>query len=475
MDTDLSFNSISTMLKAMELAGGGSDATFPLAERWELCGKFIFEILAGFDVVPESGINLLRNVARLMRGVSGDGSGNGGPGIVTGQNGRARGYSVSESSFIFPLPASMVAGYVKALNVETNQSVRNEVIAVMKKASWADNIFVQLDKETRQTIAKKLLSLSLDNVDNAAKGFNGLTLNCGEVTNLIEMVDLTDKDYDDQLLMLTILSTYISLSSKTLVSESVEGSYTITKLLFNKLAQLRSHSGGGIDYVLDVLLSTLLALTSSFPKISTEATLSSTTPSKKSRRKSSDLNSKNSGTKEKSDFAAYAQLLVNLLGGSDSSSVLTSSTCTQSALALLTVLCGLSPATVASSLLPALQVITTNSEKVDDATSFQITNDSLMAIVPAYCMNAKAAGLTLMDLLKNFVDYYNEIGPHRRSGVFGSLMNALIRVEKCVAVGSLAASLLAVHAKAGGEGDHGQSFCLNLIQRAPTSEQVRMN
>ena len=493
IESSLAFSSVSTMLKVIEVAGGGEDVVFPLNERWELCGRFIWKALVeSSSSLPVTASSLLRNIVRLMRGVAGDGSGSGSGITLAGKNGRARSYSVSESSFVSPLPASMVSAYTESLDLRSNSAVRDEVITVMKKHSWADNVFAKLDAPVRLAIASNLMTIrtkgALGNVESAAKALENLPLNCSEIISLIENVDLTKKSsIDHQLLSLTILLEFVSSAALGMITESVESSFVVAKLLFNKLSQLATNdlSDGGVDYVKTTLLSTLLTLMSSLPKFGADSS-SSGTPSKgekRRRRSSSNLSAGSAGDKDKAgvgkEFAAYAQLLVNMVGGTDVIAPLSASGC-QCALSLLTVLCGLSPATVARSLLPALQIVTVQGEKVEDVRSFQIMNDALMAVVPSYCTNAKSAELSLMDLMRNFVDFHDEISSHRRSGLFAGLMSAMMRVKKFVAVGPLIATILAFHSRSvvgGGaavdkETDHGRGFCLSLIQRSPTSEQV---
>jgi len=464
-----SFNSVSTLLRAMEVAGDGSDALFPLSERWELVGKTVVADFVSGKHDDASLPGVLRNAVRMLRGVAGDGSGEG-PGIITGASGRARKYSVSESSFVFPLPDSMLSTVLDCLKSRTK--CVELIVHLVKKHSWCDNIFVRLPSKMRLTIARLMLAAAIDGVQVANGAFDNLPLLAGEVGQLLEDVDLSKKNSEDEVLKVTILAGYINKTSKVLMSSQAEG-WVVLKLLFNKLALLMDAVDA--EYSKIIILESLLESCKLLSSEGVSSPLLSPNggSAKKNRRRSSSGGSpkqaKSSNKKElDTDCASYATMLIQLIKNNSNSSV------DQYALQLLGALCDLSPS-VTKSLLPALQIVTEVGEegeegRIDGARVFEITNRCLQTVVPSYCKN----GDGLFELLKSFVTAYDAMAPHRRSSFYSNLVITLTHCKKLSCVGPIVACLLSTKREADNveEGENIRNFCLALIQRTPTSEQV---
>ncbi|GMI10427.1 hypothetical protein TrLO_g8329, partial [Triparma laevis f. longispina] len=481
--------SVGGVLKAMELAGDGTDELFPLQTRWEHCGNIIFTASLQSPMTwSDTGSLAVRVVGRMMRGIAGDGSGSG-VGVVMG--GGRRKYSVSESSFV-ELPDTMIAAMKAALNPSgVNVVARGVVCQTMNKASWVDHVWSKLKENTQLDFAKLLLALRVKGESTGGAGgvggvFDGLMLG-PSLINLLDSVDLSKNNAEersDELLSLTFLCEYIaSTNGKAgIVGQPANGRH-VFKLLMNKLAILAKCSGDDDDYAKNSVLSCLAEITSGVQLLSgvNGKEQNGNGSAKKKRRRSSSgggdkaQNAITPSKEEEKHFLSYSELLVGLLGGAKQIKAVEGSAVVKHILAILTEITEKCPS-IARSLLPALQLVTERGERVDDVKSFQVSNDCLAAIVPSFCRGGRRAGMRFCDLVEVFVGSFNSISPHRRKNFFSTFLNVVVRVKKNgTGVASVVAALLAgVGEQTTGEeaSEEMRSFCLSLIMNVPTSEQI---
>ncbi|GMH96677.1 hypothetical protein TrST_g5279 [Triparma strigata] len=481
--------SVGGVLKAMEVAGDGTDELFPLKTRWENCGHKIFTASMEKEMTwSDSGSLAVRVVGRMMRGVAGDGSG-GGVGVVMG--GGRRKYSVSESSFV-ELPDSMIDAMKAALKVGgVNVVARGVVCQTMNKASWVDHVWSKLTEDTQLDFAKLLLDLRVKGEGTGGAGgvggvFDGLMLGAG-VIGLLESVDLSkegEEERGDELLALTFLCEYIAgTNGKAGIVGQPENGRLVFKLLFNKLAILAKCASDDDDYAKNSVLSCLAEITSGVQLLSGHKEKENGNGSAKKKRRRSSSGGGGGGGAEKAvvpskeeekNFLSYSELLVGLLGGAKGIKAVEGGAVVRHILAVLTEIAEKCPV-IARSLLPALQLVTERGERVDDVRSFQVSNDCLAAIVPSFCKGGRRAGMRFWDLVEVFVGSFSSISPHRRKNFFSTFLNVVVRVKKNgTGVASVVAALLASVGDQGGDEacEEMRTFCLSLIMNVPTSEQI---
>ena len=495
-DCSLGQDSVSSVLRAMENSGDGNDDLFPLEERWETCGSAIF-----YKFMEESDLkwndkrnSALKSSVRLMRCVAGDGTGNG-LGIVDNGSGRVRKYSVSESSFVKP-PETLLKAMKDAIGLEGGNIVcRDLVVGVMKKTSWVDNVFANLNSQDKFDFAKLLLLQRVTGVDGSSNlltaGFENLLLACDDLVKLIEEVDLSKagSDGEKELLKLVYLCDFIGGSGgKGAIAGGASGGegYLVFKLLFNMLAVLSKmkegeRGVGGVEFCKGSLVACLVEITG---LVDVAGAMECKGDKKKKRRRSSSGGGRKGdakaavggGDKDERAFFSYAELCIALIEGSGGVEAVKASDVVQNILALLTLLTDKCPS-IAKMLLSALQLITEGGESIDDVRSFQITSDCLHAIIPSFCKGGDKAGLRLFDLIKCFVGSFDKILVHRRKNFFGSFIRTLTSTRRnSGAIAAVVACLLgnsAGRASDGEEQEKMRSFCLDLIYSSATSEQVR--
>jgi hypothetical protein len=426
------FKAVSVILASIESVG---EVNFALSNRWKIAGMKIFEAIISWkhcDTPSAEAKSLLECVVSMMKGVVVEGDvidSESGIVISTGPSGsgrRRRSYSIGMSddiSFIDPYPEEMrttLSNYLSKVSKREHSCLEKEVCnainsLVVGRQTWSQNVFSKFDQETRQTIALSLLSLrSVYEMESAGLALLGLPLNASEYVFLANAATSKASSHDAEgLLAFTFLTDCI----RNRIS-AIKGDQQLAKLstiLFGRLSQL-SQIGDkkwkdGSDYTRSMIINTLLSVHDPCENIDEV-------------KSHSDF--RKSGT-SKDAVSSQAKLLVSLVGGGESGiRPLLASKSKSNALRLITYLCSNSPTTVVGSLVPAL--ISTISVQREETNSNTV-EDALMAIVPAFCKYASTAGLSLTDLLKEFMDRCSDSGKistHQTLKLFSHLADALI-------------------------------------------------
>ena len=423
---------VSIILTSIDSVG---EVYFSLSNRWNIAGKKIFEEILRwkhFDTPSEEVKCLLECVVSMMKGVIVEGDvidNESGIVISTGPSGsgrRRRSYSIGmsdEVSFIDPYPEEMRSTLSKyLLNVSNKEHTYLEKEAcnainslVIGRQAWLQNVFSQFDRETRQNIALSLLSLrSVDEMESAGLALLGLPLHASEYLFLANSATSKASSHDAEGL---IAFTFLTDCIRNRIS-AIKGDEHLSKLsntLFERLSHLSQIDNekwkDGSDYSRSMIIYTLLFLHD---------------PSDHDDDNESNCDVSQSET-SKDAVSSKAKLLVSLVGGGEKSiRPLLASKSKSNALRLITYLCSNSPTTVVGSLVPAL-ISTISVEQKE--TKSNTVEDALMAIVPAFCKYASTAGLSLTDLLREFIEgsgNSGEISTHQTLKLFSHLADALI-------------------------------------------------
>ena len=154
-----------------------------------------------------------------------------------------------------------------------------------------------------------------------------------------------------------------------------------------------------------------------------------------------------SGGQLEKDFHSFSDLCIALIEGGDKISGVKSPSATKKVLALLSVLTDKCPS-IAKQLLPALKLVAERDE-VDDSRAFTLTTECMQSIIPSFCRSGAKSGLRLFDLIKAFVEGYENMRVHRRKSFFSTFIATISSVKKNIAIlGSVVGSLLAIGAGA---------------------------
>ncbi|KAL7469679.1 hypothetical protein ACHAXS_009933 [Conticribra weissflogii] len=413
------------VLSALEKSG---ETVISLQKRWEGVGKNLFEKFLssdgdggsddiGLDKLRDCVVLMLKGV-RVNRAQSGDSGLNIQISIGPSQTGsRLRSYSVGASddfSIMDSYPDDMVKAILDALTMKPlpYKLSRSVINLVLTRQSWIEGVFTKLDTKSRHSIASALLSLRSNNDDElAGSTLLGLPLKTSELIHLLSHAH-PEKSESDQV-------------SVSMISDCVRGRIyslgkpsDISKLsskLFDHLVSLSSsddfgaNSGdlGGREYTRIIILQTLYTIHDHYKaQLAKNASEEESQQSSRSSRRS--RSSSGAGISDQT-VSLHAGALVGLLGGKVSSiRPLSSGRGRALSLGLLTRLCEQSPSAVVSSLLPALMSLaetsfSTESDESEKKSSMAAIGEALSAIVPAYCIHAHSANLSLFALLKEFV------------------------------------------------------------------------
>jgi len=235
----------------------------------------------------------------MLLGIAGDGSGQVELGMTNTtmnkgkgqQSRRDRAYSVSDSSYVFPLPTTMFTSAIfKALALpQRHVYLRDELIdTVLRKQSWAVNIFSKLDSKTKSNIATSLLTLKTEGgVVGAGQAFLNLPL---EVASVVELLKTTKKLKENNITIINnnsnnnlgrvaLLAEWVKTRGGEIGGEG-EGEYdgSVVEVLFGQLSALSEKEDDSSEFtsfcLMDALLSILVnananANTNTFVKNST--------------------------------------------------------------------------------------------------------------------------------------------------------------------------------------------------------------
>ena len=403
------------MLSAMERSG---ERVFPLARRWELGGRELFQsflqMKPDYFVANPSLYRLRDCVSTMLKGVlvntmqvEADGMSiqiSVGPSSSTGR--RSRSYSIGASdsfSVLEPYPESMLKAILAALGTSTSPLMLSESVIqhAVGRQSWTNGVFPKLDSKSKHAVASALLTLrTKDENEGAGVALLGLPMTASNFVQLLEDVDAPHSE-DSQAAIVFITDCIREKSDLGKISDITKLSST----LFDQLMLLSSTDkndgdSGGRDYTRVSILQTLLSIYSQYTSQMSDLSADDGKKRRKRSRSHSDVGSTKS-------LATQANILVGIVGGNPSKiNPLSSGRGRSLALSLLTCLCEVSPSTVSSSLLPALMSIAgkhSSSDRVDHAVDSRVLGDALAAVIPAYCAYAKTADLSLFSLLESFV------------------------------------------------------------------------
>lgn len=455
------------ILSAMERSG---ERVFPLAKRWELGGKDLFQSFLSLNVeefVVNASICRLRDcVATMLKGVlvntmqvEGDGMSiqiSVGP-SSTGR--RSRSYSIGASdsfSVLEPYPGSMLEAILEALGSNSSPLMLSD--SVIKQAvgrqSWINGVFPKLDSKSRHAVAAALLNLRTQHENEiAGAALLSLPMTAADLFHLLDNVDVSQSE-DGQAAVVFITDCVREKSDLGKVSDiSKLSSKLFDQLLALSATESNEGDSGGRDYTRVSILQTLLGIHQQYKSQISDLSADDGKKRKKRSRSHSDVGSTKS-------LATQANMLVGIVGGNPSTiNPLNSGRGRSLALSLLTCLCEESPSTVSSSLLPALMSIAgkhssnDKGEQARDTVDSRVLADALAAIIPAYCANAQSTDLSLFKLIESFVG--KVIVPENGNGklrthLIDPFVNALkllpTKEDSIEAIASLAASVLALQA-----------------------------
>lgn len=461
------------LLSGLEKAG---ENAFPLLQRWNFSGKELFQALLTFNLNGElelSSLYRLRDcVLSMMKGVLVNESQAGDDGlsmqisIGPSQTGRRmRSYSIGASgSFttLEPYPKDMLAAILKGLSASDSPLLLSKHITqlVIVRQSWANGVFPKLDSKSKHAIASALLALrTQENNEFAGSAILGLPLKTSDFIQLLEEVDASQSEIDQA----AVVFITDCIRGKLDFLGSTADICKLSSKLFDQLLSLSSvknlsaseGDSGGRDYTRVSILQTLYSIHSQY-KHQLSKPLNKNggkhgSARKKRSRPLSDVGSPKA-------LASQAELLVGLVGGNASATQqLNSGRGRALSLSLLTCLCEESPAAVVTSLLPALMSLAGASPSGDTIASKEIDmkaiEDALIAIVPAYCMYAESANLSLFSLLESFIRRIIFPGSQNEKSTYAMLdhlANSLKRLptkeSSSDATASLAACVMALQA-----------------------------
>ncbi len=390
-------SAVSILLSAMESSG---EKTFSLSQRWQTAGQPLFHV---FTTVGKSSPvaltptqrNLLECIVIMLKGVtiSNDSVSQGIiiSNEVTASGRRSRSYSVGTSEGICIIknyPANMTTSIVDFLGYMAENKI-NKCISeifetinslVIRRSSWVNGVFTKSEKTVRKAIASHLLHICCHHhIKSAGLAMVDLQLSVSEILELNDSDELLQSETDPAgLYGMIVITDCIRHQSKDFVTDG--NINMLVSSLFQKLHKLSSRRsatpsyGDHNDYTRCCIVYSLLPLT--------ENVESMHIPS----------------------IEKYANLLVALVGDDDPSNDIkpfSSSRIKSLSLQLLTNLCAISPADIVGTLVPAM----INSMALSSKSSHVKTSENtLMAIIPAYCDHASSAGLSIMDLLKAFIE-----------------------------------------------------------------------
>ena len=455
------------ILSAMERSG---ERVFPLAKRWELGGKELFQAFLSINAdefVANPSVCRLRDcVATMLKGVlvntmqvEGDGMSiqiSVGP-SSTGR--RSRSYSIGASdsfSVLEPYPESMLQAILEALGSNSSPLMLSDAVVqqAVGRQSWVNGVFPKLDAKSKHAVASALLTLRTRHENEiAGTALLNLPMTAADLYHLLDDLDVSQSE-DSQAAVVFITDCVREKSDLGKISDISK----LSSKLFDQLLVLSSTSNnegdsGGRDYTRVSILQTLLGIHQQYKSQISDLSADDGKKRRKRSRSHSDVGSTKS-------LATQANMLVGIVGGNPSTiNPLHSGRGRSLALSLLTCLCEESPSSVSSSLLPALMSIAgkhssnDNEEQARDAVDSRVLADALAAIIPAYCAHAHSADLTLFSLIESFVG--KVVVPENGNGklrthLIDPFVNALkllpTKEDSIDSIASLAASVLALQA-----------------------------
>lgn len=457
----------SIILSSTEKAG---ENAFPLIKRWDCAGDELFKALLRYDQNNKRALPALCRlrdcVLSMLKGVLVNEAQAGVDGLniqisigPTQAGGRSRSYSIGASgSFtsLEPYPDTMLQAVLEAL-LSKSSSLRlskHLIQLVIERESWASGVFPKLSSKSRNTIASSLLTLRTRNNDErAGSAILGLPLRSSDFMQLLTDVDGLRSEIDQSaavFIMDCIRGKLDSLGNANDV-------FKLSTKLFDQLLSISSVSfaiegdSGSRDYTRGAILQTLLAIHSHYKWQLSKPTEKNRSNSSKRKRSRS-----HSDVESLELLSRQAEFLVGLVGG-DTTAIqpLNSGRGRAMALSLLTCLCEESPSAVVTSLVPAMLCLAGVSPDVsriiNKKVDMKALGDAIVAIVPAYCIHAPSANLSLFNLLESLVGMIIAPGSDNEKArhilidhVVGALK--LLPTNSSDTVASLAACVMAMQA-----------------------------
>ncbi len=462
--------SSSIILSSAELAG---ENVFPLIKRWDYAGIELYKALLMYDKNDKNALPALCRlrdcVLSMLKGVLVNEAQSGVDGLKiqisigpTQAGVRSRSYSIGASgSFttLEPYPETMLQAVLGALSSKSSHlRLTNHVIQlVIERESWAHGVFPKLSSKSRIAVASSLLTLrTRDNDERAGSALLKLPLRTSDFMQLLQDADGLRSEVDQS----AVVFITDCIRGKLELLGSIDDVFSLSTKLFDQLRLVSSITfsiegdSGSRDYTRGAILQTLFAIHSHYK--------SQLTKSSKNNR--SKQNYKGKRSRSHSDvvcldlLSGQAEFLVGLVGGNTSAiHPLNSGRGRAMALSLLTCLCEESPSAVVSSLVPAMiciagvspDVLGTSNKKVD----MKALGDAIVAIVPAYCIHAPTANVSLFNLLGRLAGII--IAPDGDNGksrhilidhVVGALKLLPANTNSNDTIASLAACLMAMQA-----------------------------
>ena len=449
------------ILSALERAG---ENMFPLATRWDLAGHELFQALLQCKVKKPSLHQLRDAVLCMLKGVlvNEAQTGDDGMGIQISvgpsrSGRRTRSYSIGGSAFttLQPYPTTMMQAVLDALSSSRESPLHlfeHVIQLVVMRQSWANGVFPKLNIKSRNAVASALLTLrTCDNYESAGSALFGLPLKCSDFMHLLKEVDATRSE-TDQAAVIIITDCIVGKLDDSHLGNTAEIAKLSTKL-FDQLVSISSikslstdeSDSGGRDYTRVSLLQTLFAIHTNYKD---QLSVSSEKEGSSKRRRSrshSDVGSPKT-------LSSQADLLVGLVGGNPSViDPLNSERGRVLSLSLLTFLCKESPSAVVASLLSALVSLAGGaSSREGGEVDVRVLGGALEAIVPAFCMYAPSANLSLFSLIESVLGKIITSGSGNAK-LLDHLVDALktalpTKESSSYALSSLAACIMALQA-----------------------------
>ena len=413
---DVHWSPVSILFDSMARAG---EDFFPLNERWNLAANDIFQSLFIAKTataknmeeldLPNSAHRLLGNIALMLKGVKSNSSST--LSILSGPSsrGRSRSYSLGsdEKICLCPYPNEMTNSILEVLSSKypMNMVLKEVLTTVFRSHTWLHHIYPKLDEKHRQQIAERLLFLRINaNNEFVEEALLGLTLSGSDILHLLKYASapapLDADTFSKNNVYLIVITECIKVHLTRLSSD--ESIPTLIEVLLTELITLSTSrngdnkNGNGIEYTRLSILQLLASLFEVFNDIETDRVRSSRKKAKKTPQ-----------NPDESLHSKCGKVIVDLLGAG-SVVPLSSARGKEAAIALLSLLCSKSPNTtipfLMTAILQVLKISTRHERKYQVSAYLQKSlKESLLALVPMFCLNAHLANLSFLDLLASIL------------------------------------------------------------------------
>ncbi|KAL3917392.1 MAG: hypothetical protein SGILL_004735, partial [Bacillariaceae sp.] len=406
------------MLQAMESAG---EVAFPLHARYSVLGKPILEAflhLKNADEMHEGFLDLVLLSVRMLKGMKVPNSGAGGDSTRTTiissgptiQGGRSRSYSFGSNdvvSFLRPYPKEMSEMIVRILESAADGKVHEDAGKalfedVLSRKSWQQEVFAHIDSKDQQRLASGILAVASESwIQTAEATLFSMPLQARDVVGLLRGGDSTE----DGVASMSLVFDYASTNAERLSADK------------------------HVDELLSALFGQLLVLTKTTSeddafKFARQSLLKSLAELSQFCLKLGSLPSKLGKNKK---FVSWVDCLVDILCGNDGTTQPDVSRRSQMLIfSILATLCDQFPATVVPKY---LRVIAAYASMQNVASEPKMLTTCFESVLSAFLQHSAAAGLSQVDLFRDFIDASSVQDSASKLRLYGSFARALSTVS----------------------------------------------